>query len=160
MAKKKPSEHVNKSDAIRAVLATHPNATVKEIRTKIEAKGIKASDALINKLKYDRKGSGKSATKKRGASKADAIRNMFDEMGLDARPRDVIAALKKQGVTVTSAQVSMLRSKLGSNGAPRPKAGQAVPYEHLLAAKQLADRLGGVDKARNALESFASLVRA
>jgi len=142
------------------VLAAHPDATVKEIRAKIEAKGIKASDALINKLKYDRKSTGKSVTRKRGASKADAIRSMFDQMGLDARPRDVIAALKKQGITVTSAQVSMLRSKLGANGVARPTAGQAVPYEHLIAAKQLADRLGGIDKARQALESFASLVRA
>src|SRR5262245_43598005 len=113
LAKKKPAASgVSKSDAIREVFAAQPNATVKEVKSKLEAKGIKASDALINKLRYSGKSSGR--TKQRGKSaisKADAIRGMFDQLGRDARPRDVIAALKQQGITVTSAQVSMLRGK-------------------------------------------------
>jgi hypothetical protein len=163
LAKKKPSSNgVSKSDAIREVLAAQPKAGVKDVKSKLEAKGIKVSDALINKIKYARKpaGRGKASRGKSGMSKADAIRGMFEKLGSDARPRDVIAALKQQGVTVTSAQVSMLRGKAPKNGAIRVQAGTAVSYEHLVAAKQLADRLGGVDKARQALESFARLLHA
>ncbi len=163
MAKKKvTSARVSKSDAIRDVLAAQPDASVKQIKAKLTAKGITASDALINKLKYTRKSSGsqKRSTRNSGTSKADAIRGMFERLGHDARPRDVIAALKARGVIVTSAQVSMLRGKLGQNGSTRSQVGGAVPYEHLVAAKQLAHRLGGVEKARQALESFARLVQA
>ncbi len=159
MAKKKPnSSGVSKSDAIREVLTSQPKASVKDIKAKLEAKGVKASDALINKIKYAPKaGRGKTARGKSGVSKADAIRGMFKQLGSDARPRDVIEALKRKGVTVTSAQVSMLRGKTPRNGAVR-RTGTAVSYDHLVAAKQLADRLGGVENARRALESYAKLV--
>ena len=161
MAKKKPSSGgINKSDAIREVLASQPKAGVKDNKAKLEAKGINASDALINKIKYTPKAKRrKTARAKSGTSKADAIRGMFKQLGRDARPRDVIESLKRQGVTVTSAQVSMLRGKASKNGAVR-QAGTAVSYDHLVAAKQLADRLGGVENARRALESFAKLVHA
>lgn len=163
MAKKKPASSTSKSDSIREVLAAKPNATVKEIKAELDARGISASIALINKLKYDRKRGAKSKKTGRargGVSKADAIRAKFDQLGADARPRDIIASLKSEGIKVTSAQVSMLRAKLSKNG----KASKAivvassVPFEHLVAAKQLADRLGGINKARAALESFAKLV--
>ncbi len=162
MAKKKSSSGgVSKSDAIHAVLAAQPTAGVKEVKSKLEAKGIKASNSLINKIRYARKPARprKATRGKSGTSKADAIRAMFKQLGSDARPRDVIAALKQQGVRVTSAQVSMLRGKAHKNGAARVQAGTAVSYDHLVAAKQLADRLGGVEKARRALESFAKLVQ-
>jgi uncharacterized protein YneF (UPF0154 family) len=163
LAKKKSSTgRVSKSDAIRAVIAVNPNATLKEIKTKLQARGVKASDALVNKVKYDRKRNGAQATRKvrKGASKADAIRNMFAEMGLDARPRDIIAALKSRGIVVTSAQVSTLRSKLSKNGSVlRPAVGE-VSLAHLMAAKQLAARLGGIENARQALDTLAELVKA
>lgn len=160
MAKKKTPRSASKSDAIREVLANQPKAPTKEIKAKLASKGVKASDALINKIKYGRKTSSSKAKNGRarsGGSKADAIREMFNEMGADARPRDIIAALKGKGIVVTSAQVSTLRNKLGSNGVGKI-AGGPVAYEHLLAAKQLAERLGGIDEARRALDSFARLV--
>lgn len=165
MAKKKPAKPASsKSDSIREVMAAKPNATVKEIKAELDARGVAASIALINKLKYDGKRGAKSSKKPRrasgGASKADAIRAKFEQLGFDARPRDVIAALKTEGVKVTSAQVSMLRAKLSKNGKPAKSVAIAssVPFEHLVAAKQLADRLGGIQEARAALESFAKLV--
>jgi len=163
LAKKKAAAPaVSKSDAVREVLASQPKAPTKEVKAKLEAKGVKASEALINKIKYGRKaapGKKRGGSRTAAGSKADAIRGMFDQMGLDARPRDVIAALKASGVTVTSAQVSTLRSKLTTNGHSTGKVvGGAVAFEHLLAAKQLAERLGGVEAARRALDSFARLV--
>ncbi len=172
MAKKKTSTAAgkkttagSKSDAIRAVFSAHPDATVKDVREKLKARGTEASVALINKIKYGRPAAGgkKPRRGKRGGagtSKADAIRQQFAELGVDARPRDVIAALKRRRIVVTSAQVSMLRRTLSTNGAKRSAAVGAVSYDHLLAAKHLAQRLGGVDKARQALESYAKLTEA
>jgi uncharacterized protein YneF (UPF0154 family) len=166
LAKKKTTTRTgSKSDAIRAVIAAHPKATRTEIKAKLQARGVKASDALVNKVKYDRKRTGAKATSKgrknsKGVSKADAIRNMFGAMGLDARPRDIIAALKARGVVVTSAQVSTLRSKLSKDGSGvGPTVGE-VSLAHLMAAKQLAARLGGIASARQALDSLAELVEA
>lgn len=164
MAKKKSSTGVaTKSDAIREVIAAHPKATLKEIKEKLQARGVKASDALVNKVKYGRKraggkrmGPGRKANSR--VSKADAIRNMFGQMGRKARPRDVIAALKARGVVVTSAQVSTLRRKLPRNGSLRALAAEAVLLDHLLAAKHLAQRLGGIAIARQALDSLAKIV--
>ena len=163
MAKKKPAKPASKSDSIREVLAAKPTASVKEIKAELDARGVAASIALINKLKYDGQRGAKSQKPRRargGVSKADAIRAKFEQLGFDARPRDIIAALKTEGVKVTSAQVSMLRAKLAKNGKPAKSVAIAssVPFEHLVAAKQLADRLGGIQEARAALESFAKLV--
>ena len=166
MAKKKSTTgKASKSDAIRVVIAANPKATLKEIKEKLQARGVKASDALVNKIKYDRKRTGAKATRKgrkgaRGVSKADAIRNMFSKMGLDARPRDIIAALKARKVVVTSAQVSTLRGKLSQKGSPRGTTVGEVSLAHLIAAKQLAARLGGIAKARQILDSLSELVEA
>jgi hypothetical protein len=167
LAKKKTTTPgVSKSDAIRDLLAAQPNAGVKEIKAKLDAKGIQASTALIGKLKYSKPTRGRRAAKRAGgASKAEAIRLKFEQLGRDARPRDVIAALKSEGTTVTSAQVSMLRSKMlkngvSKNGSASRRANGEVSFEHLLAAKSLADRLGGISNARQALESLARLMNA
>ena len=164
MAKKKSAAGTaSKSDAIRGVLAASPSANLQEIKEKLRAKGVKASDALINKIKYGRGRRGKKGRNRRaaGISKAEAITSMFERMGHDARPRDVIGALAKKGLKVTSAQVSTLRRKLSANGRQRrPAAATVVSLEHLLAAKQLAERLGGIRVARQAIDSLARLVEA
>jgi uncharacterized protein YneF (UPF0154 family) len=166
LGKKKSNARVaTKSDAIRKVIAAQPEATLKEIKTKLQSRGVKASDALVNKIKYGRKRAGTKRARggrqnNSGVSKADAIRNMFAEMGRNARPRDVIAALKKRGVVVTSAQVSTLRRKLPKNGSPHARTAGSVSLDHLLAAKQLAERLGGIHVAREAINSLARLVEA
>jgi hypothetical protein len=94
---------VHKSNAIRAILAEQPAATVKEIQAALAGKRIKASVALISKLK-----SGKG--KKRG--------------------RKAHANGKANGVVL----------------------------EHLLAAKGLVARVGSIEAARTALDSFAKLI--
>jgi hypothetical protein len=164
VAKKRPNTGgVSKSDAIRSVIAAQPKATLKEIKEKLHAKGIAASDALVNKIKYGRKTKGRKAVARNGhthASKADAIRAMFAELGRHARPRDIIAQLKKRGTKVTSAQVSMLRRKLPGNGAHGSVTAGVVSLDQLLAAKQLAERLGGIQNARRALDNLARLVDA
>ena len=117
---KSASKNGNKSDAIREIFKKRTNASVKEVQTALHSRGIKASDALINKLKYGRGTNGavkKSAKgRKRGAkvNKAEAIRGAWGELGVSSRPRDVIALLASRRIIVTSAQVSTLRKSAGS----------------------------------------------
>src|ERR1700726_4463948 len=108
-----------KSDAIRDVLKERPKATVKEIQAALKKRGVKASDALVNKIKYGRGSSGTLPKKSHGRSggnshinKAEAIRGMWSKLGAQARNRDVIAALGSRGVKVSSAQVSLLRKTI------------------------------------------------
>jgi hypothetical protein len=93
-----------KSDAIREILAQQPAATVKEIQAALAAKRIKASVALISKLKS----------------------------GANGKPRG---------------------RKAHANGKAN-----GVVLEHLLAAKGLVAKVGSVEAARLALDSFAKLI--
>lgn len=162
MAKKKSTATApRKSDVIREILRSQPKATVKEVRVALQERGVKASDALINKIKYGRKrAAGKKSQAGRNGShgtKADAIRAMFGQMGVKARARDVVAALAARGVVVTPAQVSTLRNKVPRRPAAAATA-SAVSYDHLLAAKSLAQQLGGINAAQRALEGLAKLI--
>ena len=161
LAKKRtPAVAPRKSDVIREILKLQPKATVKDVRAALQERGVKASDALINKIKYGRK-PGAKKTRTRGSNgsagtKADAIRGMFGEMGAKARSRDVVAALAARGIKVTSAQVSTLRKTIGS-GRAKASSAYSVSLDHLMAAKALAQRLGGIAVAQRALESLAKL---
>jgi len=151
----------SKSDVIREILKANQSAGLKEIRATLDERGVKASDALINKIKYGRNGAKTGGSRKSGnPSKADAIRDMFGALGEQARSRDVIAALAKRGMTVSSAQVSTLRKTLSGRGMTFNASGShAVSLEHLLAAKNLAERLGGIEAAMQALNSLAKLIQ-
>jgi hypothetical protein len=139
------------SSVIREIIAKNPKVTVKEIVAELDRRHVKASLALVNKIKYGRQPSGKKSANRR--SKADAIRSMWSTMGIGARPRDVIEALAERGVKVSSAQVGMLRTANGKRNGAAP-----VSLEHLMAAKKLAEHLGGIDVARRALDGLAKVV--
>jgi hypothetical protein len=145
----------SKSDAIREIIKKQPSANVKEIQEALKKEGVKASDALVNKVKYARAGA-KRRNGRKSANKAEAIRQAWGELGKQARPRDVIAHLGGRGVKVSSAQVSTLRHKNGHVASAQ----HAVSLEHLLAAKNFAARIGSIDSAREALASLAKLMQA
>ncbi len=152
----------NKSTAIREILAEQPTANVKEVQAALAKRGIKASDALVNKIKYSK---GRSGGKKRrggkrkggSLSKAEAIRSTFAHLGETSRARDVIAHLKKSGMKVSSAQVSTLRKRMFGNGHAAAASG-SLSLDDLLAAKQLAERVGSIEAAQRALASLSRLV--
>lgn len=48
-----------------------------------------------------------------GVNRSQLIRDYFEKHGKDSRPRDVIEALKKSGVEVGAALVSIIKNKLG-----------------------------------------------
>ena len=95
----------------------------------------------------------------RSSSKAQAIRDEFASQGPKARPKDVIAVLKSKGVSVSSAQVSNIKATLAKHKRGRKSHGSngTLSLESLVEAKKLADRLGGIEAARYAIEALAKL---
>ena len=74
-------------------------------------------------------------------------------MGVDTPAKDVVAVLSHHRIKVTPQQVYMAKSAVGKQ---KPSAGS--PYAAILAAKQLVDKLGSIEKAREALDVLAKLV--
>ena len=117
------------------------------------------------------------AKKKSSVNKSQAIRDYYDA-NPDAKPLEVVAAMKKQGVTVNAQFVSTVKSnakkkttrgkptasakksKTGKRG-PRKatlKADGAISLDSLIKAKQLVEEMGGVEEARNALTALEQLM--
>lgn len=110
-----------------------------------------------------------------GGTKADAIRQMAGTMERPVRPRDLVAAMAAQGVQVSPAQVSqvlrgmgMRRRRRGGRRVAREGAttarqtaasstSRSISLDSLIAAKKLADQLGGVDAAKQAVDALARL---
>jgi hypothetical protein len=74
--------------------------------------------------------------------------------------RDVIATLRKRGMKVSSAQVSLLRkSAREGSGSHGMVASGAVSLDQLVAAKQFVERTGSIEAARQALVSLSLLLK-
>lgn len=103
-----------------------------------------------------------------GGSKADSIRDVARRLPKPVRPRDVIAELAQQGIDVSRGQVSQVlrgmgmrrrrgrRSKAASTRSTAT-ASVTISLNDLLAAKKLADQLGGVAAAKEAVDALAKL---
>jgi arginine repressor len=120
----------------------------------------------------------KPAEKKPAAdvNKSEEIRKLATAMkakGEKPRPVTIIAALKKQGVEVSSPQVSMVLKRMGFRPRKRRKSGNLaaavavankasktgkskakISVEDLIAAKKAVSRLGGLDRAVAAIEAL------
>ena len=105
----------------------------------------------------------------KGTNKSEEIRKVarvMKEKGEKPRPVAIIAALKKQGVAVSSPQVSMVLKKMGfqprrrraaatvASGRVAGRRGGALSVEDLLAAKKLVGHFGGTARALAALEAL------
>jgi hypothetical protein len=103
----------------------------------------------------------------KGVNKSEEIRKLakaLEAKGEKPRPVVIIAALKKQGVVVSSPQVSMVLKRMGFRPRPRKQVGVsngrvkvrggAISVEELLAAKKLAGQFGGADRAMAALQAL------
>jgi hypothetical protein len=104
------------------------------------------------------------AKKAAGSSKSDAIRNYKSAHG-NAGPTEIAAALTKEGTKVTPAFVSTVLSNAKRKGRKgRRKAMQGAgrasgdPVQSLVQAKKLADQMGGIDRARTALDALARIL--
>jgi len=99
----------------------------------------------------------------KGVNKSEEIRKQAKAMqqkGEKPRPVVIIAALKKQGITVSSPQVSMVLKRMGLRPARGRKAvagaarGGAISIDDLLAARKLVSHFGGTARALAALEAL------
>jgi hypothetical protein len=101
---------------------------------------------------------------KKGVNKSEEIRKAAKAMqdkGEKPRPVVIIAALKKQGIAVSSPQVSMVLKRMGLRPSRGRKAAAttggrsgALSVEDLLAAKKLVSQFGTTARAMAALEAL------
>jgi hypothetical protein len=119
------------------------------------------------------------AKKSAGPNKSDAIRK-YKADHPKAGPTEIAEGLGKEGVGVTAAFVSTVlsndRRRSGKRGRRGRRGRVAVasngrrstggrrgrragdPLQTLVQAKRLADQLGGIDKARSALDALARIL--
>ena len=101
-------------------------------------------------------------------TKAEHIRQAAKKLGKRVRPRDVVAALKEQGVAVTSPQVSKTLKAAGYRRKRRAKRAAAAAstapvtlnglnLKALIAAKELIHKAGGVKAAEAAIQAMKKL---
>jgi hypothetical protein len=96
-------------------------------------------------------------------NKSELIRN-YKQQHPEAGPTAIVEALGQQGVKVTPAFVSTVlsnakrktRRRRGPRGTVARMASNGVAT--LVQAKQFADKLGGIDKAREALDALAKIL--
>jgi len=94
-------------------------------------------------------------------NKAEQIRQVLGTMGMDAAPKDVMAALAAKRIKVSAAQVSNIKAALrggtsSKRGHGRGTTNGTLTMSDLLAAKKLAGQIG-LEKAREAIEALAKL---
>lgn len=103
-----------------------------------------------------------------GPNKSAAIRN-YKESHASAGPKEITEALAKDGIKVSAAFVSTVLSndrRKGRKGRKKVAMRRSVgnrsggAFANLIQAKKLADQLGGVDKARAALDALAKILGA
>ncbi len=111
------------------------------------------------------------AKKRTGVSKSQVIRNYL-ATNPNATPNKIVAALGKKGIKVspglasnvkyTSGPKRRLKKKTGKKKVvkrrrPGRRSAAELSANDLLAAKQLADQLGGIGEARRALDTLERL---
>lgn len=114
-----------------------------------------------------------AAAAKKEVNKSEEIRKVANAMkakGEKPRPVVIIETLKKQGIIVSSPQISMVLKKMGFRPRKRSKAGKAagavkstavkssrsssVTVEDLVAAKKVVSQFGSADKALAAIQAL------
>jgi hypothetical protein len=98
-------------------------------------------------------------------NKAAKIREAFEKLGPDARPKDVIADLAAAKIKVSSAQVSNIKTSMNGHaknghaklGRKKAGASDKISLSDLQAAKKLIDSLGSIERAETALAALAKL---
>jgi hypothetical protein len=152
--KRLPKKAAPKKGAVKKKVAKKRAGRKPVAAKKSVAKKSVAKKASPKKRKAKRK---PASTK---INKAQSIRDMANELGKKARPRDIIAALAEKGISVSSPQVSTTlkaaglrrgrrRRKVVEAVAPRHSTnGHALNINELVEVKKLAEKLGGTAKVK------------
>jgi transposase len=164
-------EATSKSAQIREALKAAPNKSASEIAKEIGVSSALVYNVKANLAKKHGKAAGKKAGPKNGAvNKAQRIREVAKTMGKNVRPRDIIAELAKEGITVSSPQVSKTLTSAGYRRKhPGRKAAAAgsvsaskpsltgLNIDALIAAKALIAKVGSIEVAQQALATMKKL---
>ena len=99
--------------------------------------------------------------KKKKINRSQAIRDILAK-DLAAKPKAIQAELAKKGIKVSASLINAVKygkSKPGKRGrkAGSRSSGGETSFDALLGAKALADKLGGVRRARQALDMLGRL---
>jgi hypothetical protein len=145
-----------------------PKRKKRRARKKVAA----AMTAVKKTVVVKRKKKGKKGRRTAGGpNKSKAIRNYL-AAHKGAGPTEVAAALKKEGIDVTPAFVSNIKSKsklirstrkvkrgrpVGSGGGGVSRV-ESISMSALLEAKKLAEQVGGIDKAAEAVAALKRLL--
>jgi hypothetical protein len=101
------------------------------------------------------------AKKAARGEKSQAVRDYLSA-NKKAKGSEVVAALAEKGIKVSLPMVYNLkaRNRMGKRRRKAQAAGQEVKVSltHLVAAKKLADEVGGIDQALAAVQALAKLV--
>jgi hypothetical protein len=94
--------------------------------------------------------------KRRKINKSQHIRDYL-ESDPTATPKVIKEALKAKGITVTDSLVSLVKYKSGSRRKTRRRgrvaraAPNAISFDDLVSVKAIAQRMGGLERAKQAL---------
>ena len=172
-----------KTAAVRDYDSKHPGATAGEVAAALKEQGITISTAMVYNIRHNTKKPGRKPGRKarknvaanNGASehggKSEAVRAAVRELGRKTPTKDVIDHLAAKGIPVSVALVAKVKSRMkpGRRGRRGRKAAVAAPaarstrmggqitYEHLVMAKELADKFGGADSLRKTLDLLEKL---
>jgi hypothetical protein len=166
-----------KSLAIHDYLSKNPGANAQTIVEDLKQKGVEVSLGLAKAVKYGKKGktvlgkrAGKGRTMKgKAITGSESIRRYIAKHP-SSKPKEIELGLKQEGVNVSRALISNVkygggkkagkkkrRMKAAVVHAAARKTSAALSVEQLLAVKQFADSIGGVEQVRTALDTLEQL---
>ena len=111
------------------------------------------------------------AKTRKGTNKSEAIRGYLASHPKSS-PNEIVAALGEEGIKISAGLASNVKYTSSAKRRTKKKAGQKrlvtrripsrtaaaeLSADDLIAAKQLVDRLGGLEAARRALDTLESL---
>lgn len=144
-AKKVMSKKPNKAELIREFLRTNPNASAKQVQEGVS--GVKLSTSQIYGIRRQMK-----KRRRKTSNKSQAIRE-FIQANPGRSVEEIYQSLKPQ--RIQKALIYQVRRNL-NNGLPREQ-DRTEFLSRLLAAKNLADKIGGLDALREAVDTLAKL---
>lgn len=112
------------------------------VAKKTEVKAVKPK-AKVEVKKVEKARAGRDG----GLNRSELIRSYFEKHGMDSRPRDVIEALKKDGIVVAPALVSIIKHKMNGGSKAVVKKEKVVKATKTTAKKTSGDPLPAVVQA-------------